>query len=139
MKLALVTGASKGIGREIAIALADAGHKVIAVSRTPMAKYENIENICGDVSDIKFVNSLQKQVSQDYGDVQILVNAGGTRRESANIYLFLTTSLTIYILTHIYVHIHTYIVYTISIDYDLIVMTHLHGAYIRRQLHNHDK
>ena len=77
MQLALVTGASKGIGREIAIALADAGHKVIAVSRTPMAQFEHIENICGDVSDINFVNSLQKQVAKDYGNVQILINAAG--------------------------------------------------------------
>ena len=64
MKLALVTGASKGIGREIALALAGAGHKVIAVSRTPMAKAGEIINICGDVSDIDFVNSLQKQVAK---------------------------------------------------------------------------
>jgi len=77
MELALVTGASKGIGREIAIALADAGHKVIAVSRTPMAQSENIESICGDVSDFSFVDSLQKQVAKDYGNVQILVNAAG--------------------------------------------------------------
>jgi NAD(P)-dependent dehydrogenase (short-subunit alcohol dehydrogenase family) len=35
MSLALVTGASRGIGREIALALANAGHHVIAVSRTP--------------------------------------------------------------------------------------------------------
>lgn len=77
MALALVTGASKGIGREIAIALADAGHKVIAVSRTTMAQYENIENICGDVSDISFVDSVQKQVAKDFGNVQILVNAAG--------------------------------------------------------------
>ena len=77
MELALVTGASKGIGLEIAIALANAGHKVIAVSRTPMVQSKNIESICGDVSDISFVNSLQKQVTQDYGNVQILVNAAG--------------------------------------------------------------
>ena len=30
-KLALVTGASRGIGRQIALGLADDGHKVIAV------------------------------------------------------------------------------------------------------------
>ena len=77
MELALVTGASKGIGLEIAIALANAGHKVIAVSRTPMVQSKNIESICGDVSDISFVNSLQKQVTKDYGNVQILVNAAG--------------------------------------------------------------
>lgn len=35
-KLALVTGASRGIGRQIALGLADDGHKVIAVSRSAM-------------------------------------------------------------------------------------------------------
>jgi len=77
LKLALVTGASRGIGKEIAIALADAGHKVISVSRTPTTPSKNIENICGDISDIGFVNALQKQVAKDHGDVQILVNAAG--------------------------------------------------------------
>ena len=77
MELALVTGASKGIGREIALALAGAGHKVIAVSRTPMMKSGDIINICGNVSDLDFVNSLQEQVAKDHGDVQILVNAAG--------------------------------------------------------------
>ena len=77
MELALVTGASKGIGREIAMALAGAGHKVIAVSRTPMMKSGDIINICGNVSDLDFVNSLQEQVAKDHGDVQILVNAAG--------------------------------------------------------------
>jgi NAD(P)-dependent dehydrogenase (short-subunit alcohol dehydrogenase family) len=77
MELALVTGASKGIGREIALALSGAGHTVIAVSRTPMAHSENIVNICGDVSDVDFVNSLQRQVSSEHGNVQILVNAAG--------------------------------------------------------------
>jgi len=77
MELALVTGASKGIGREIALALSGAGHTVIAVSRTPMAHSKNIVNICGDVSDVEFVNSLQRQVSSEHGNVQILVNAAG--------------------------------------------------------------
>ena len=77
LELALVTGASKGIGREIALALAGAGHKVIAVSRTPVAPSENMISICGDVSDVDFVDSLQKQVAKEHGDVQILVNAAG--------------------------------------------------------------
>jgi NAD(P)-dependent dehydrogenase (short-subunit alcohol dehydrogenase family) len=77
MELALVTGASKGIGREIALALSGAGHTVIAVSRTPMLHSENIINICGDVSDVDFINSLQRQVSEEHGTVQILVHAAG--------------------------------------------------------------
>ena len=36
-ELALVTGASRGLGREIALGLAKTGHKVIAVARTKSA------------------------------------------------------------------------------------------------------
>ena len=79
MSLALVTGASRGIGREIALALADAGHTVIAVSRKPNPdeSHPNITSIAGDISDNKFVTQLQKDVSAKFGSVQILVNAAG--------------------------------------------------------------
>jgi NAD(P)-dependent dehydrogenase (short-subunit alcohol dehydrogenase family) len=79
MSLALVTGASRGIGREIALALADAGHSVIAVSRRPNADetHPDITSIAGDVSDNSFVTQLQKDVTAKFGTVQILVNAAG--------------------------------------------------------------
>jgi NAD(P)-dependent dehydrogenase (short-subunit alcohol dehydrogenase family) len=53
MSLALVSGASRGIGREIALALADAGHTVIAVSRKPNPdeSHPKIKSIAGDISD----------------------------------------------------------------------------------------
>lgn len=82
--LALVTGASKGLGREIALGLAHAGYKVIAVARSASALHslakENPESIfpyeC-DVSEFKAVESLAYKVKSDHGDVQILVNAAG--------------------------------------------------------------
>jgi NAD(P)-dependent dehydrogenase (short-subunit alcohol dehydrogenase family) len=82
--LALVTGASKGLGREIALGLAHAGYKVIAVARSAAAldslAKENPEVIfpyeC-DVSEFKAVESLAHQVKSNHGDVQILVNAAG--------------------------------------------------------------
>jgi len=83
-KLALVTGASRGIGRQIALGLADQGHKVIAVSRSALATSElstlqksMITSITGDVSDNSFVEKLQQQVAKEHGVVQILVNAAG--------------------------------------------------------------
>ena len=83
-KLALVTGASRGIGRQIALGLADQGHKVIAVSRSALDvsdlstfQKSMIASITGDVSDNSFVEKLQQQVSKEHGDVQILVNAAG--------------------------------------------------------------
>jgi NAD(P)-dependent dehydrogenase (short-subunit alcohol dehydrogenase family) len=79
MSLALVTGASRGIGREIALALANAGHEVIAVSRRPNPdeSHPKITSIAGDISDNTFVTQLQKDVTTKFGTVQILVNAAG--------------------------------------------------------------
>ena len=79
MSLALVTGASRGIGREIALALADAGHTVIAVSRKPNQdeSHPKIKSIAGDISDNSFVTQLQQDVTAQFGTVQILVNAAG--------------------------------------------------------------
>ena len=82
--IALVTGASRGIGRQIALGLIDAGHKVIAVSRNSFDTSElttqqqsSIFSINGDVSDRLFVEKLAQQVSTEHGVVQILVNAAG--------------------------------------------------------------
>jgi NAD(P)-dependent dehydrogenase (short-subunit alcohol dehydrogenase family) len=79
MSLALVTGASRGIGREIALALADAGHTVIAVSRRPNPdeSHPKITSIAGDISDNAFVTQLHKDLTTNFGTVQILVNAAG--------------------------------------------------------------
>ena len=83
-RLALVTGASRGIGRQIALGLLDAGHTVIAVSRTSFdtnglssTQKSSIISLNGDVSDHLFIDKLQRQITKDYGTVQILVNAAG--------------------------------------------------------------
>ena len=78
MSLALVTGASRGIGREIALALANSGHHVIAVSRTPNTEPNPaITTMACDISDINAVTQLHSDVSTQHGPVQILVNAAG--------------------------------------------------------------
>ncbi|MSW99122.1 MAG: SDR family NAD(P)-dependent oxidoreductase, partial [Actinobacteria bacterium] len=82
--LALVTGASRGLGREIAIGLANSGHKVIAVARSTSALDSLARKYSGsifayecDVSDHKSVDRLAEQVIKEYGPVQVLVNAAG--------------------------------------------------------------
>ncbi len=78
MSLALVTGASRGIGREITLALAAAGHQVIAVSRTPIPEVNpRITPLACDISDLAAVSELHTKVSKEYGPVAILVNAAG--------------------------------------------------------------
>lgn len=82
--LALVTGASKGLGREIALGLAHAGHQVIAVARdlsalNSLAKEHPtaIFPYPCDVSNYSAVEELGAKVHKEHGEVQILVNAAG--------------------------------------------------------------
>lgn len=82
--LTLVTGASKGLGRQMALGLAGAGHEVIAVARSKSA----LESLAQehpllifpyecDVSEYKDVEVLAEKVKKEHGVVQILVNAAG--------------------------------------------------------------
>lgn len=86
-RVALVTGASKGLGKSIAITLAQAGAHVALVSRDT----EKLETVAGevvsnggqatvfqaDVSDEESVASLEKKIAQKLGKVQILINNAG--------------------------------------------------------------
>lgn len=86
-KTAIVTGAGKGIGRSIALALAASGAVVYAVSRTPKdldLLKEEIEKTCGKCSiaicDVKSVEQIEEMIEQVYrqtGIIDILVNSAG--------------------------------------------------------------
>ncbi|MDA2962816.1 MAG: SDR family NAD(P)-dependent oxidoreductase [Actinomycetota bacterium] len=82
--IALVTGASRGLGREIAIGLARDGYRVLAVARSKSALDSLVEDHPGsifayeaDVSDNKTVEQLAKRVKKEQGTIQVLVNAAG--------------------------------------------------------------
>ena len=91
-KLVLVTGASRGIGRAIAIVLGNAGAKVIgtATSEEGANKISKIfaeNNILGkgmrlDVTDNEQISELLKSITADYGSVDILVNNAGITRDN---------------------------------------------------------
>jgi len=68
-KVAVVTGASRGLGREIADGLEAAGARVARVART--AEYR-----C-DVTSSEAVARLEERVRSELGAAQILVNAAG--------------------------------------------------------------
>ena len=76
--VALVTGASKGIGLQIALHLADNGYKVVGCSRSqPEKPVVGIEHLVADVSDEKSVRSIFRTIRDKYGRLDaVICNAG---------------------------------------------------------------
>lgn len=92
-KSALVTGASRGIGRAIALALAGKGYCVAlnyAGSRESAEKVkEEIEaaggrafTVQGDVSKSEDVDRVFKTVKEEFGGLDVLVNNAGINRDA---------------------------------------------------------
>lgn len=86
-KVALVTGASRGLGRGMALALAGAGADVVLVSRTlPLLKEVMAEvnklgrqalPIAADVTRIVEVEAIVQKVVDHFGHIDVLVTAAG--------------------------------------------------------------
>ncbi len=90
-KVAVVTGASQGIGRETALALAEAGAKVVVAARSEeklVALAGAIAAVGGeafalkmDVADAEQVKAGFKQVMEKFGRLDILVNNAAVTRD----------------------------------------------------------
>ena len=89
-KLVLVTGASRGIGKAIALTLGRAGATVIGTATTESGS-DNISKIFADnkvsgkgiklnVTDNEQIASLIKSVNEDFGSIDILINNAGITR-----------------------------------------------------------
>jgi 3-oxoacyl-[acyl-carrier protein] reductase len=82
-RIALVTGAAKGIGLATSQKLIAAGCKVVMVDRLPIdlgklgMSSENSLAFSGDVSDAAFLLRLKEQIDARLGTVSILVNNAG--------------------------------------------------------------
>ncbi len=92
-KVAVVTGASRGLGRAIALKLAVLGAKVVINYNQSEEKaqqvMEEIERLGGeamlakaDVSDAPSVRSMMKAVTERWGAIDILVNNAGINRDT---------------------------------------------------------
>ncbi len=91
-QIALVTGASRGIGAAIAQELGKQGATVIGtatsaggaeqISQALQAQQINGAGMALDVNDAAQVEQLQKTISEQFGDVSILVNNAGITRDT---------------------------------------------------------
>ncbi|MEV0583175.1 SDR family oxidoreductase [Nonomuraea sp. NPDC050310] len=75
-KIALVTGASKGIGLAVARTLAAEGAHVVAVSRTP-APGLDADHFAADLTDPEAPAAAVRYVAERFGGLDILVNNAG--------------------------------------------------------------
>ena len=91
-KLVLVTGASRGIGKAIALTLGNSGATVIGTATSELGA-ENISKVFTDkkisgkgmkldVTDNEQVSNLVKNIGEDFGSVDILVNNAGITRDN---------------------------------------------------------
>ena len=89
---AIVTGASQGLGRHMAVALAGAGAKVALVARNESKLQEtaqliadaggSCEVMAADVSQKEAIEKIVDTVAEEWGQLDILVNNAGITRDT---------------------------------------------------------
>jgi 2-deoxy-D-gluconate 3-dehydrogenase len=88
-KTALVTGAKRGIGKAMAIGLAEAGADIIAVSASLQTNGSDVENAVAalgrnfsayqcDFANREALKSFASEVQQDHPVIDVLINNAGT-------------------------------------------------------------
>ena len=86
-KIAIVTGAGKGIGREAALAIAAEGATVVCVARTQANLDETVQmieekggkatSLSRDLTDAAQVQSMVDAIVEQFGRIDILINNAG--------------------------------------------------------------
>ena len=89
--VALVTGASRGIGRAIALELAARGFKVIGTATTEagaqaigdaLAAHPGCAGLCLNVNDAAGIDAAVAAIVKQHGGLQVLVNNAGITRDT---------------------------------------------------------
>jgi 3-oxoacyl-[acyl-carrier protein] reductase len=91
-KTAIVTGASRGIGKAIAMALAASGAKVACVARSADKLTETVDEIAAaggnaevhpcDVTDSEAVTKLVEGLAEKWGQIDVVVNNAGITKDT---------------------------------------------------------
>lgn len=92
-KVALITGATRGIGKQISLTLAKEGYDIALNYRKENSELEDlkkeIENlnvkclpIKGDVSSYEDCENMTKQVIEKFGQIDVLVNNAGITKDT---------------------------------------------------------
>lgn len=92
-KVALVTGAARGIGKEIAMTLAEAGFDIALNYRTKTDELVDLKNrieennvkcllVQGDVSKFEDTERIAKETIDEFGKIDVLVNNAGITKDT---------------------------------------------------------
>ena len=85
-KKILITGASRGIGKDIALKSKEKGYKVLGTSTTnegvSSLKENGIHGLQLDLNDKKSVESFNGLLTQEHPDIAVLVNNAGITRDN---------------------------------------------------------
>lgn len=92
-KIALITGATRGIGKQIAITLAKEGYSIVANYRTPNDELENLKKeiesnnveclmIKGDISSFEDCQKIVEHAINKFGKIDVLVNNAGITKDT---------------------------------------------------------